>query len=517
VARPPAHDLDEGPQPAIARASRLRLSAPAIVLFLSFVDVFALLPTVAPYVASLGGGPAFVGLAVGAYSAANLPANVVGGILVDRLGRRRVTMLGLALAALAVAVYPLAATPTAVVVARLLHGAAGGILVPAVFAAAGDRTGARGAGRTMGRMGALIGAAAVVAPAAAGILRQAAGTTAVFLTVSALLGVGFVIAWRFIEDAVVVQPRPKGSGGRVVRDLLREPTLQRAYAATACLTVSVGVLAGFLPGTAETLGARPSVVGLLFTAYALVAGALMLSPLSGRVDREGADRLAGIGLVLLAVALAAGRHAVGRVGGGRLRGVRRRLRPRVPGGDRRHLARRHRRDPGAGVRTVQRGVQRRHRGRATGRRGRRAAGTRPGSVRTRRRGHPRRRGVDPRIGEPPGPRRPRRRRRDGGIRAGRLGCVRRLIAEAGEAAAVHRPLQTGGRFRRPRPSRQPPHPVGAASSARNASSWSTSPRSPTNIGVRWWMPVGTISSSDAWPSDPRPPACSARKASGAAS
>ena len=304
MARPLAPDQDEGRDPAVARVSRLRLSAPAIVLFLSFVDVFALLPTVAPYVASLGGGPAFVGLAVGAYSAANLPANVVGGILVDRLGRRRVTMLGLALAALAVAAYPLAATPGAVVVARLLHGTAGGILVPAVFAAAGDRSGARGAGRTMGRMGALIGAAAVVAPAAAGILRQASGTTAVFLTVSALLGVGFVIAWRFIEDAVIVRPRP-GGGGQVVRDLLRVPTLQRAYAATACLTVSVGVLAAFLPGTAESLGARPSVVGLLFTAYAIVAGALMLSPLSGRVDREGADRLAGVGLVLLAIALAA--------------------------------------------------------------------------------------------------------------------------------------------------------------------------------------------------------------------
>jgi MFS transporter, DHA1 family, multidrug resistance protein len=305
VARAPADDQSEGRGPAVDRASRLRLSAPAVVLFLSFVDVFALLPTVAPYVASLGGGPAFVGLAVGAYSAANLPANVVGGILVDRFGRRRVTMLGLALAALAVAAYPLATTPAAVVVARLLHGTAGGILVPAVFAAAGDRSGARGAGRTMGRMGALIGAAAVVAPALAGVLRQAAGTTAVFLTVSALLGVGFVIAWRFIEDAVVVRPRPDDGGGRVVRDLLRVPTLRRAYAATACLTVSVGVLAAFLPGTAEALGARPSAVGLLFTAYALVAGALMLSPLSGRVDREGADRLAGIGLVLLALALAA--------------------------------------------------------------------------------------------------------------------------------------------------------------------------------------------------------------------
>jgi MFS transporter, DHA1 family, multidrug resistance protein len=286
------------------RHQRLRVSAPAIVLFLSFVDVFALLPTVAPFVVSLGGGPAAVGLAVGAYSAANLPANVVGGVLVDRLGRRRVTLLGLGLAALAVAAYPLAASPAGVVVARLLHGVAGGILVPAVFAAAGDRSGARGAGRTMGRMGALIGAAAVVAPAGAGIIRQAAGTTAVFLTVAGLLGLGFLVTLLAIEDAVVVRPRAGVRGGRVVRDLLGVAALRRAYAATAALTVSVGVLAAFLPGTAEALGAEPSVVGLLFTVYAVVAAGLMLSPLAGRVDREGADRLAGTGLVLLAVALA---------------------------------------------------------------------------------------------------------------------------------------------------------------------------------------------------------------------
>jgi MFS transporter, DHA1 family, multidrug resistance protein len=299
------------PQPAEARPARphprrrLAISAPAVVLFLSFVDVFALLPTVAPFVTSLGGGPAAVGLAVGAYSAANLPANVVGGILVDRWGRRRVTLIGLVLAAAAVAAYPLATTATGVIVARLAHGVAGGILVPAVFAAAGDRAVASGAGRTMGRMGALIGAAAVVAPAGAGILRQVAGTTAVFLTVSGLMLVGAVVAYLGVHDPIVERQRRTTRDSRVVRELLRVPPLRRAYAATAALTVSVGVLAGFLPGRAEALGAAPSAVGGLFTAYAVAAAALMLSPLAGRVDRDGADRIAGIGLLVLATSLAA--------------------------------------------------------------------------------------------------------------------------------------------------------------------------------------------------------------------
>ena len=274
-----------------------------MVLFLSFVDVFALLPTVAPFVVSLGAGPAAVGLVVGAYSAANLPANILGGILVDRWGRRRVILIGLALAALAVAAYPLAASVGGVVLARLAHGIAGGILVPAVFAAAGDRSGGRGAGRTMGRMGALIGAAAVVAPAGAGILRQTAGTTAVFLTVAALLGAGFVVAWMGIEDASTRRPRRAATQPPVVRELLRLPPLRRAYAATIVLTAAVGVLAGFLPGSAEALGATPGTVGGLFTLYAVVAAALMLSPLAGRVDRVGADGAAALGLLLLAAAL----------------------------------------------------------------------------------------------------------------------------------------------------------------------------------------------------------------------
>ncbi len=312
------------PHPSNARGRR----AAASVLFLSFVDVFALLPTVAPHVEGLGAGPAGIGLAVGAYSAANLPANVIGGILVDRRGRRPVLLGGLAAAAVAVAAYTLAGSVTTFVGARLLHGAAGGILIPAVFAAAGDRAVSGEVGRTFGRLGATIGAAAVVAPPVAGVVRATWGADAVFLGVSALLGLGVVIAAVAVHDRVpdraggpsrgparpgTPPPGRAATGGDArggtgqptggMRALLSDPRMRRALAATVVLTCAVGVLAAFLPGAAESLGAAPASVGGLFGVYAVVAALLMLSPVAGRVDRRGADGPVAAGLLLLAASL----------------------------------------------------------------------------------------------------------------------------------------------------------------------------------------------------------------------
>ena len=295
--------------------TRASITAAGVALFLSFMDVAALLPTVAPHVRGLGASATGVGLAVGAYSATNLPANILGGILIDRIGRRRVTIIGFLLAAIAVLGYSLATTVGGFIAIRATHGIAGGILVTAVFAVAGDRTRAGRAGRSFGRFGALIGAAWIIGPALAGAVRQTSGTDVVFQMIAVLLLVGAIVTALFIHDVARDETEDPAAGddavgeevsrGRAMRELAARPPVRRALVATMAWMAAVSILAGFLPETAESLGAPASAVGGLFTAYAVMAGLLMLSPLSGRVDRNGADGMIAAGLAIIAVALVA--------------------------------------------------------------------------------------------------------------------------------------------------------------------------------------------------------------------
>ena len=75
--------------------SRRSRSAIYIAVFLTFIDNFALLPVIGPRAQELGGTPFLVGIAIAAYSLANLAFNLIGGALADRLGRRRVVVAAL--------------------------------------------------------------------------------------------------------------------------------------------------------------------------------------------------------------------------------------------------------------------------------------------------------------------------------------------------------------------------------------------------------------------------------------
>lgn len=275
-----------------------------VVLLIAFLDNFAMLPTIGPYAERLGADLTGVGVAVGAYSLTNLLLNVAGGALVDKLGRRRLVVGSLIAVAGTFLLYPLAASVPALIGVRLLHGAAGGVLVPAVFTALADLAPEGRRGRSMGRAGAAIGAAAVIGPAIGGALRQAASFEAVFIAIAVVMAVGAVIAAVGLPETTPGEPR-RSDTRAPISELLRDRHLQIAYASALVFTGAVGSMAAFLPVHVEGLGLPAGASGGMFTLFALAAVVLMLSRVAGLVEQRGAAVPIVTGLAVLALSLTA--------------------------------------------------------------------------------------------------------------------------------------------------------------------------------------------------------------------
>ncbi|HET9498442.1 MAG TPA: MFS transporter [Candidatus Limnocylindria bacterium] len=300
-----------GTQSGIPR--RARLAAYAAV-FLAFFDNFALLPLIAPRAQELGADALGVGVAVAAYSLTNLFLNLLGGSLADRVGRRRVLLVSLAVSPICIAIYGLADSLPVFLAARAVHGAFGGFLTASLFALLADLAPEGERGKTIGRAGALIGAAAVIGPAAAGVAARELGSGPVFLAVAAIIAVGLIVVRGAIPETL---PPPARSGAPGTwRRLLADPRLRVAFLAIFALEAGVGVVTGFLK---DGIVERQMAVGMdaeralryatgaqggLFSIFALVAVILMLSPIARRVDRRGAFGLSLAGLACLAASTA---------------------------------------------------------------------------------------------------------------------------------------------------------------------------------------------------------------------
>ena len=292
---------------------RARLAAYAAV-FLAFFDNFALLPLIAPRAQELGADALGVGVAVAAYSLTNLFLNLLGGSLADRVGRRLVLLVSLAVSPICIAIYGLADSLPIFLAARAVHGAFGGFLTASLFALLADLAPEGERGKTIGRAGALIGAAAVIGPAVAGFAARELGSGPVFLAVAAIIAVGLILVRGAIPETL---PPPARSGAPGTwRRLLSDPRLRVAYLAIFALEAGVGVVTGFLKdGIVErqiaagmdaerALRYATGAQGGLFSIFALVAVVLMLSPIARRVDRRGAFGLSLAGLACLAASTA---------------------------------------------------------------------------------------------------------------------------------------------------------------------------------------------------------------------
>ncbi|WLV25242.1 MFS transporter [Aciduricibacillus chroicocephali] len=272
------------------------------IIIVCFLDTFVQLPIITPYAIGLGASHALAGSIVAVYSLTNMLGNVVGGHWIDQFGRKRMLLVGLCSVAVVLFFYPAMQSGPQLFVIRMLHGLAGGILIPAAFAYIGDRTSKKTRGKAMAFTGASIGTAAIAGPAFGGIMTSLDKVEWVFIIIGILFLLSALLVVKFIPESFTLSERGKVSVGDFV-PLLKNPGVIQASLAAFALMISNGTLAFALPLQVEAAGLAPGKTGMLLTIFGLMALVVFLSPLNRVFERVRFIPLIFGGLVLISLGL----------------------------------------------------------------------------------------------------------------------------------------------------------------------------------------------------------------------
>ena len=176
-----------------------------LAIFCLGIDMYvvaALIPTMA---VDLGEPVAALGLLVSAYALPNAFLAPVFGPLSDRLGRRIAMLGGMIFFAATVAGTAIAPTLPILVGLRVLNGLGAAVVMPAVFALAGDFPTVTQRSRAMGNLAMGYPLAALLGLPLGAFLAGLVSWRATFLAVALLAAVAAVLIWRLPAD------RPKGA------------------------------------------------------------------------------------------------------------------------------------------------------------------------------------------------------------------------------------------------------------------------------------------------------------------
>jgi benzoate transport len=208
-----------------APMSRVQVRAVALCLVMNLVDGFDLLLTsfVGPAIAREWGlAPSQVGFLLSSGLAGMAFGALCLAPLADRIGRRKLTLAGLALASLGMLAASIAPTFGTLLATRVVTGAAVGVMAACLPVLASEYSNHRRRGLSVALITTGYGLGAIVAGVATGLLAGPFGWRSVFVLGAAATAILFVAGLRFLPESMdyLIASRPRDALVRLNRILV---------------------------------------------------------------------------------------------------------------------------------------------------------------------------------------------------------------------------------------------------------------------------------------------------------
>ena len=255
---------------------------------------------IAPILPVVGGELAIeaglLGTLVSAYSLTVGLAAVLAGPVSDRVGRRRILLMGAGLMTVALLLHGLVVGYGSFLVVRALAGVAGGILSGAAVSYVGDYFPYTRRGWATGWVMTGTAAGQIAGIPVGVVLAGAMGFRVPFYLFGALMGLTFLLMWlRVPQPAGKVSRKPLTLRRFVgeYRGLLAQREIRAAMGSYFLIFLGLSIYAVYLPTWFEQdLGASTNQIALLFLAGGVAS--VLVGPQAGRLS----DRLGRKGMIL---------------------------------------------------------------------------------------------------------------------------------------------------------------------------------------------------------------------------
>ncbi len=250
------------------------------------------IPLLPLYAESMGASGIWLGAIFAGFSISRTIVTPIFGRLSDRSGRKPFICIGLFFYALISLGFIWADSVSQLVLIRLVHGVAGGMILPIAQAYVGDISPEGEEGKWMGYSNAAFFSGFGFGPLMGGVLTEHLGMDIAFFTMGGLNLLAFFIAVFFLPE--ISRQKLSASPPLSFKEMSQSGTMVGLFSFRLTLTFGRASFFTFLPVFAATgLGLRPNLIGVLLAVYLLLSSLLGIP--SGRI----ADRFSRRFLVVL--------------------------------------------------------------------------------------------------------------------------------------------------------------------------------------------------------------------------